>query len=164
MSEIGISAGPAAPDKARGITDPVSHYISTAPFDPYSVEVMTAAQERFYRASQWKLMWWRFRRHRVALASGALLLVFYVTILFCEFLAPYALDSRHSDFIYAPPQRVHFLDGVRPAWPYVNGYRYRLDMTNLHRVYTPDPDNPQPVRFFCRGDKYYHFGLIPGDF
>ncbi len=54
-------------------------------------------------------MWWRLRRHRVAVVSGALLLAFYVTILFCEFLAPYALDSRHTDFIYAPPQRLHII-------------------------------------------------------
>ena len=42
--------------------------------------------------------------------------------------------------------------------------RYRLDMTNLRRVYTPDPAQRQPIRFFCRGDKYNHWGLIPGDF
>ena len=93
----------------------MSHYISPAPFDPYSVEVMTPAQERFYRASQWQLMWWRFRRHRVAVVSGALLLAFYAIILFCEFLAPYGLDSRHTDFIYAPPQRIRIFDhGVAP--------------------------------------------------
>ena len=49
-------------------------------------------------------MWWRLRRHRVAVVSGAVLLALYVMILFCEFLAPYGLDSRHVDHIYAPPQ------------------------------------------------------------
>jgi peptide/nickel transport system permease protein len=161
MSEIGLTAGPAPPERAGA---PLTHYVSAAPFDPYATDSMTAAQERFYRAPPILLMWWRFRRHRVAVVSGALLLSFYVMILFCEFLAPYALDSRHTDFIYAPPQRIHFLDNGRLVAPYVNGYRYRLDMTNLHRVYTSDPDNPQPVRFLCRGDKYFHWGLIPGDF
>ncbi len=140
------------------------HYVSPAPFDPYSVETMTPAQERFYRAPPILLMWWRLRRHRVAVVSGALLLAFYLMILFCEFLAPYALDSRHTDFIYAPPQRLHLFDEGRPAWPFVNGYRYRLDMTNLRRVYTPDPAKHQPIRFFCHGDKYYYWGLVPGDF
>ena len=163
MSEIGITTGPAAPDRARGITDPVSHYISPAPFDPYSVEVMTPAQERFYRASQWQLMWWRFRRHRVALASGVLLLVFYVTILFCEFLAPYGLDSRHTDFIYAPPQRVHIVSHGGLALPYVSGYDYRLDMTDLRRVYAPNPEKHQPIRFLCHGDPYKFWGWIDGD-
>ena len=164
MSEIGITTGPAASDRAHGITDPVSHYISTAPFDPYSVEVMTAAQERFYRASQWQLMWWRFRRHRVALASGVLLLVFYATILFCEFLAPYGLDSRHTDFIYAPPQRVHIFSHGDLALPYVSGYDYRLDMTDLRRVYAPNPEKHQPIRFLCHGDPYKFWGWLDGDF
>jgi peptide/nickel transport system permease protein len=164
MSEIGITTGPAASDRAHGIAAPVSHYISTAPFDPYSVEVMTAAQERFYRASQWQLMWWRFRRHRVALASGVLLLVFYATILFCEFLAPYGLDSRHTDFIYAPPQRVHIFSHGDLALPYVSGYDYRLDMTDLRRVYAPNPEKHQPIRFLCHGDPYKFWGWLDGDF
>src|SRR5439155_25480551 len=161
MSEIGLTAGPAPPERAGA---PLTHYVSAAPFDPYATDSMTAAQERFYRAPPILLMWWRFRRHRVAVVSGALLLSFYAMILFCEFLSPYALDSRHTDFIYAPPQRIHFPDNGRLVAPYVNGYRYRLDMTNLHRVYTSDPDNQQPVRFLCRGDKYFHWGLILGDF
>jgi peptide/nickel transport system permease protein len=166
MSEITIGAGSPAPDKAARQTasgEPLPHYISPAPFDPYSVDVMTAAQERFYRASQWRLMWWRFRRHRVAVFSGALLLAFYVIILFCEFLAPYALDSRHTDFIYAPPQRARLLDEHGLRAPFVVGYDYHLDMTNLHRVYTPNPDKPQPIQWFCRGDPYKFWGYIDGD-
>jgi peptide/nickel transport system permease protein len=167
VSEIGLTAGPAPPEKARAAASssaPMAHYVSPAPFDPYAVDSMTPAQERFYRASPLLLMWWRFRRHRVAVVSGALLISFYVIIVFCEFLAPYGLDSRHTDFIYAPPQRLHLIDDGRLVWPFVNGYRYRLDMTNLQRVYTPDPVQHQPIRFLCHGDKYEHWGLIPGDF
>src|SRR5437868_11316115 len=97
MSEITVNAGTPAPERPQRMSaadEPMSHYVSPAPFDPYSVDVMTAEQERFYRASQWRLMWMRFRRHRVAVASGALLLVFYAVILFCEFLTPYALRSE----------------------------------------------------------------------
>ena len=80
MSEITVNAGAPAPERPQRMNaadEPMSHYVSPAPFDPYSVDIMTAEQERFYRASQWRLMWMRFRRHRVAVASGALLLVFY---------------------------------------------------------------------------------------
>src|SRR6185312_5473489 len=139
------------------------HYVSAAPFDPYSVEEMTPQQERFYRASQWRMMWWRLRRHRLAVASGVVLLALYVTILFCEILAPYALDTRNTDFIYAPPQAIHIIDHGRLRAPFVYGYDYRLDMTNLRRVYTPNPERPQTIRFFCRGDRYLCWGLIPGD-
>jgi peptide/nickel transport system permease protein len=158
MSDLVYDAG-AAPSSA----EPLPHYVSPAPFDPYSVERMTAAQERFYMASQWRMMWWRFRRHRVALASGVLLLLMYVAIPFCEFLAPYGLDDRNTDFIYAPPQAMHFFDHGRLAAPYVLGYDYRLDMTNLERVYTPDPKKREPLRFFCRGYDYRLFGLVPSD-
>ncbi len=173
MSEIGLTAGPAAPEKARDAARPgqtmqsgeaMAHYVSPAPFDPYTTDAMTPAQERYYRAPPVLLMWWRLRRHRVAVASGVLLLAFYVMILFCEFLAPYALDSRHVDFIYAPPQRIHLFDDGGLTWPYVEAYDYRLDMTNLRRVYTPNPDKPQPIRFLCRGDKYWYWGVVPGDF
>ncbi len=168
MSDAELTTGSATPDRGRGAlasaAQPMPHYVSPAPFDPYSVDAMTPAQERYYRAPPILLMWWRLSRHRVAVVSGALLLAFYVIILFCEFLTPYALDSRHTDFIYAPPQRLHVIRDGSLAWPYVNGYSYHLDMTNLRRVYEPDPEKPQPLRFFCRGDSYYYFGLVPGDF
>jgi len=169
MSEIGLTAGSAPPDKARGAEaramPPLPHYVSTAPFDAYSVDTMSAQQERYYRAPPILLMWWRLRRHRVAVVSGAVLLALYVMILFCEFLAPYGLDSRHVDHIYAPPQRMHIVaqDGGF-TWPYVLGYDYHLDMTNLRRVYQSNPAKEQPVRFFCRGDKYHYWGLVPGSF
>jgi peptide/nickel transport system permease protein len=155
MSETELELGP---------REALPHFVSRAPFDPYSVEEMTAAQERFYRASQWRMMWWRFRRHRVALAAGVILLALYVAILFCEVLAPYALDTRNTDYIYAPPQAVHFIYHGHLAAPYVLGTDYKLDMENLRRVYTPDPDKPEPLRYFCRGDKYLFWGFIPGDF
>ena len=37
---------------------------------PTSATRLTPEQERFYLASQWKLMWWKFKRHRVAVVSG----------------------------------------------------------------------------------------------
>jgi peptide/nickel transport system permease protein len=135
--------------------------VSPAPFDPMSVEAMTAGQERFYQASQWRLMWWRLRRHRVAVFSGFLLLAMYATTLVSEILAPYGLDTRNTDFIYAPPQHIHIFDENGLAAPYVDGYDYRLDMNNLRRVYTPNADKHEALRFFCQGDPYLFWGFIP---
>src|ERR1051325_964437 len=89
---------------------PLEHFAARAPFDPLSVEKMTAEQARVFQASQLRLMWWKFKRHRVALWSAVFLALFYFTILICEFVAPYNLHTRNVDFIYAPPQRVHFFD------------------------------------------------------
>ena len=144
--------------------DPLPHYVSPAPFDPMSVDAMTPDQERYNRASQWRLMWWRLLRHRVAVACGFLLLFFYATTLVSEILAPYALDTRNTDFIYAPPQKVRIFDGGHLVAPYVEGYDYRLDMNNLKRVYTSNPDKHETLRFFCRGDPYLFWGYIPARF
>src|SRR5262249_40514460 len=81
----------------------------------------------------------------------------------CEFLAPYELDASNTDFIYAPPQRVRIFDNGRLVWPFVYGYDYRLDMNNLERLYTPNPDKRQPIRFFFHSSKDRFWGLFEGD-
>ena len=164
MSDLTFVPGPEhspAGDLAEPV--PLPHYVSRAPYDPYAVERMTAAQERFYVASQWRMVWWKLCRHRVAVASGAILLAMYVGITICEFLAPYGMDTRNTDFIYAPPQPVHIFYHGRLVAPYVLGFDYRLDMKRLERIYTPNPEKRQPIRFFCRGDEYKFWGLFPGN-
>jgi peptide/nickel transport system permease protein len=138
----------------------LGHYISTAPFDPTSVEAMTEEQSQVYQASQLKLMWWKFKRHRVAVASGVFLAALYLMILVCEILAPYNLHTRNMDFIYSPPQRVHFFSDGQFIGPFVYGRQMTLDMDTLKRSYSDDRSQVQPIRFFCRGDSYKFWGLI----
>jgi peptide/nickel transport system permease protein len=165
MSEMTFAGGvprdradaPSAPTADR-----LAHHVSDAPFDPYSVERMTPAQERFYMASEWRMVWWKLRRHRIAVVSGAILLIMYASILICEVLAPYDLDARNTDFIYAPPQRIRIFDKGQLVAPFVYGYDYRLDMNTLERVYTSN-GNREPIRFFCHSGEYRFWGLFPGD-
>jgi peptide/nickel transport system permease protein len=146
------------------MAEPSRHYVDEAPFDVYQAERLTPEQERYFLAPQWKLIWWRFRRHRIAALSGAILLIFYGTILVTEALAPYHLESRNADYIYAPPQLVRlFHEGTFVA-PFVYDLRYTLDLETLERVYTPDRTRVQPIRFFCLGDPYRFLGAIPGRF
>ncbi|MCA1441676.1 ABC transporter permease [Ensifer sp. IC4062] len=140
--------------------EPLPHYVSTAPFDPYSVEVMTEEQVRVNQASQLRLMWWKFKRHKVALASGIFLAALYVMILFCEFLAPYNLHTRNVDFIYAPPQTVRLFHEGSFVGPFVYGRTMTLDMATLRRNYADNPSDIQRIRFFCRGDSYRFWGLF----
>ena len=74
---------------------------------PTSPSKLTAEQERYYMAGQWKLMWWRFRRHKPAVVSMVFLLLMYFSTLISEWIAPYDLHTRHSRYIFAPPQSVH---------------------------------------------------------
>ena len=142
---------------------PLQHYVSTAPFDPMSVEVMTEQQAKIHLASQTRLMWWKFKRHRLALASGIFLLALYSMIIIAEFLAPYNLHTRNVDFIYSPPQRVRFFHDGNFVGPFVYGRNMTLDMDSLKRNYSDVRTEVQPIRFFCRGDGYRFWGLFESD-
>jgi peptide/nickel transport system permease protein len=139
---------------------PLPHYVSSAPFEPRSIERLSQAQERVYLASQWRLMWWKFKRHRVAVLSAIFLGMLYFSILICEFLAPYDNQSRHVDYIHAPPQAVHLFHEGKFLGPFVYGLQYHLNMSNLKREYTIDTSVIHPLRFFCRGESYQFWGLI----
>ena len=142
---------------------PLQHYVSIAPFDLQSVEAMTAEQSKVFQASQLRLMWWKFRRHRLAVVSGIFLAALYFGILICEFLAPYNLHTRNMDYIYSPPQRVHLFHNGQLVGPFVYGRQMTLDMDTLKRNYIEKQDDVQRIRFFCKGDSYRFWGLVEGD-
>ncbi|MDG3578905.1 ABC transporter permease [Rhizobium sp. YJ-22] len=139
---------------------PLAHFVSTAPFDPNEAPPITDAQKEISKASQLRLMWWKFKRHKLALASGVFLALLYASILIVEFLAPYNLHTRHVDFIHSPPQRVHLFHDGSFVGPFVYGRDMRLDMDTLRRIYTNRTDQVEPLRFFCRGDAYRFWGLL----
>ncbi len=142
----------------------IEHFVSTAPFDPYTIEELTPEQERYYMASQWRMMWWRLKRHRLAVVCGAILLVMYFSILISEVLAPYNLHSRNTNYIYAPPQRVHLYHDGEFVGPFVYGLKYNLNMEDLRREYAEDRRQVQRLRFFCRADGYKFWGVYQASF
>ena len=142
----------------------LAHFVDQEPFDPLSVEAMTPEQERFFMASQWKMMWWKLLRHRLAVVSGGILLLLYFSILISEFLAPYGLTTRDRRHIFAPPQGIHLFDQGKWVGPFVYGYDFKLNRELLRREYTVNPEKVQPLRFFCRGDSYKFWGLVEGSF
>ena len=122
----------------------------------------TETEERVSVATQWQLMWWRFRKHRVAMVSTVVVLLFYLVVIFADFLAysnPLASEAQRS---LLPPQRIHWFDTGRFA-PHVYGLSGRRDPVTFKRVYTPDPEKKLSVRFFVPGFEYRLLGLIPAN-
>ena len=136
------------------------HFVNKAPFDPNATEKLTPEQERYYMATQWQLMWWKLKRHRLAMISGAVLAFMYFSVIISEFLAPYALTTRNTDFIYAPPQTINFFHDGEFQGPFVYGLKYQLNMTNLKREYQEDKQSIQKIRFFCKSDPYKFWGHV----
>ena len=50
--------------------------------------------ESYFVASQWRMMWWKFRRHRLAVVAGPALALIYLLALFADFVAPYGVTTR----------------------------------------------------------------------
>ena len=155
------------------------HYVSRAPFDPLSIEQLTPAQEKLYLASQWQLIWWKFRRHRLAVVSGWFLIAAYLIIVIVEVVSPYNSSTRNTDMIRSPPQMLHLFDQGSLVGPFVYGYKtqvnldadgkatndpFHLNMTTLKREYTVDTGKVQPLRFLCSGDSYWFWGFLRGNF
>jgi peptide/nickel transport system permease protein len=146
------------------MSDKIVHYVNKDHFDAKEIERLTPDQEKVFLASQKKLMWWKFKRHKLAVVSGVFLILCYLSIFMSEMLAPYSLETRNTKFIYAPPQTVHWTHEGEFVGPFVYGYKTKLDMKTLKRLHTPDLSKVQKIRFFCTGDTYHYWGLIKGNF
>lgn len=104
-------------------------------------------------ASQWQLMWWKFRRHRLAMISLVIIFVFYVVAFFAGFFAPQATSTYNRRYTQAPPQVIHWFDNGVFA-PYVYGYTQETDPRTYRRTYVIDEENKIPLGFFVKGDSY----------
>jgi len=122
----------------------------------------SGAEEKIAVATQWQLMWWRFRKHKLAMIGTVILVIFYLVTLSADFLAyvdPNESDAQRS---LMAPQPIHFFDGGRWA-PYVHPLKGIRDPLTFKRVYTPDTETKVPIRFFGRGFEYKFLGFIPAD-
>lgn len=150
--------------KAQKAEAPLRHWVSSQPFDPDKQDNITPAQEAYYLASQWQLMWWKLKRHKLAMISAWFLLLMYFVVVFVEVLAPYHQDTRDSSHVYAPPQSLHLFHEGSFVGPFVYGYSQTLDLEQMRRVYVEDPTQVYPIRFLCFGDTYEFWGLFEGSF
>lgn len=119
-------------------------------------------EERFFMASQWQLMWRKFRRHRLAILGGSVLIVLYVLAVFCGFFAPYDRYTRNSDFLFCPPSRISFINnsGRFTLRPHALGFTKERNMETLELEFTVDRSARFPIRFFTRGVPYRFLGLV----
>ena len=120
-------------------------------------------EEREYIASQWQLIWWRFRRHRLALGASLVLLAFYSAVLFPEFLSTHDPSAESAARTRNPPQRIHFFDGWKPVRPYVYGLTALRDPVTLRVNHSEVRSVRYPIRFFVRGHEYKHWKLFKSD-
>lgn len=129
--------------------------------------IRTATAEEVYSASPWRLMWWRFTRHRLALFSAVIVLLFYGVAAFCEFIAPYDPNVYFAEYQLTPPQRLRFFDieGNFSLRPFVYARTRTLNEETLAWIYSDNPEIRFPVYFFVNnGIEYKFWGRWVSDF
>jgi peptide/nickel transport system permease protein len=145
------------------MTDPKDAIPPAVPIEEGEAALpVSVAEERVSVATQWQLMWWRFKKHKLAMASSVIVILFYLVVVFADFLAysdPLASEAQRS---LLSPQRIHWFDNGRFD-PFVYGLTGMRDPVTFKRVYTPDPEKKIRVRFFAPGFEYHFLGLIPAN-
>lgn len=120
--------------------------------------------ERFYRAGQWQLVWWRFRRHKLARTAAIALGLFYLIAASAEFLGPHDPLRRYQQFAACPPTGIYVQDlKGNLHWPFVYQAVRTRDPETMRAVYKANAEVTAPIRLFVHGDPYKLWGLFPSD-
>jgi peptide/nickel transport system permease protein len=142
-------------------TQPSNRFVDTTPW--VDSPDISAPERSDMDAPAWRLMWRSFRRHKLALISGIFLLCAYLILPIAGFIAPYTPNERSADYLYAPPQSINLWHEGSFIGPYIYPITAEADLENYRWRYTIDETQPLPLRFFCEGQSYKLFGLIPSD-
>lgn len=120
-------------------------------------------EEEYYQASQWRLVWWRFSKHKMALVALIALIVMYFVAVFAEFFAPYDKAQRFEGSPDAPPTAIHFIHDGSFKGPFVFGRKRQLSMKTLQYTYVEDRSKIHRISFFGRGTQYEMWGVFTSD-
>ncbi len=119
---------------------------------------------KYYSASQWTLIWWRFKKHRAAMYASIVLGLVALAGLFAEIVAPYGPVTRDTSYIEGPPQIPRFCDDNGCSIvPFINGTKTERDPVTLRAVSVPDPDVRNYLGLFVKGEPVKVLGFIPTD-
>ncbi len=130
---------------------------------PYTGEDISEIRDKDLDVPNWRLVFRRFRQHKLGLASAIFLLLSYFMLPFAGFLSPYTPNERNAFHLYAPPQMVRLFHEGEFIGPYVYPITAEVDQVNFRWIYEQDRKNPAKLSFFCEGGKYNLLGFIPSD-
>jgi peptide/nickel transport system permease protein len=121
--------------------------------------------ESFYRAGQWQLVWWKFRRHKLAQIAMVVLGVLYLIVIFAEFVSPYDPQKRFKDYSTLAPVNVRMIDAEgKFHLPFVYSLERTRHPVTLRPIYVEDTASKRhPIGLFVRGDEYELWGVFPSN-
>ena len=129
---------------------------------PVEATIAPEQGDRIFVASQWQLMWWRFRKHRLAMIGAVAIIIFYLVVIGADFVSYSDPEVTEANYSQMPPQPIRLFD--QGAFrPHVLGVKGARDPNTFKRVFKTDPNLKIPLRFFARGYTYKFLGFIRAD-
>ena len=119
----------------------------------------TGAGARISVATQWQLIWWRFRRHRLAMIGASVIVFLYLLVIFADFLAYSDGNSTEAGRALISPQPIHIMDNGS-FHPYIYAMKGQRDPNTFKLIYAPDTSAKLYLRFFAEGYGYNFLGVV----
>jgi peptide/nickel transport system permease protein len=119
-----------------------------------------AAKEDLYTAKPWTLIWWRFRKHFLAMVSLWFLAILALMAIFAEAVAPYNPFGIERLLTFSQPTAVRIIHDGQLHWPFIYGLARERDPVTARVTYVDDPDKVLPIQLFIEGDRYKFLGLF----
>ena len=121
-------------------------------------------EEKIAVATPGQLMWWKFRKHKMAVASSIVLIIIYLVAIFCEFVAPYGPEDTFIRYKLAPPTKIHLFDTQgKFHGPFVYQIVRTRDPETLRNLYNENKEIIYPIRLFVKGTPYKFWGMWKTD-
>lgn len=117
-------------------------------------------EEDLYTAKPWTLIWWRFRKHKLAVASLIFMVVLAITAIFADFISPYTPFSFNRLNTFAPPSIVRIIHDGELQRPFIYAVKRKRDPETARVLYEEDRKKVLPIEFFVTGQPYKFLGLV----
>ncbi|MGB3401791.1 MAG: ABC transporter permease [Microcoleaceae cyanobacterium] len=112
------------------------------------------------------MKWWkRLKKNPLARLGATILIIFYLSVLLADFIAPYSPYESQLDGSLLPPTTIYWRT---PEGQFIGPHVYPttqgpVEIETGERQIIVDFDNPAPLRLFVKGRPYRWLGIIPGN-
>ena len=120
-------------------------------------------EDRSFYATQWQLIWWKFRKHKLAVISSVLLILLYLSAIFASFVAPYNPVTRFDGQQQQPPTALRWFHNGSFYGPHIYGTKRKADPKTFKFIFVPDETKPIAIKMFVKNEPYKLLGFIQSD-
>ena len=126
------------------------------------ISITNLQPDRAAVASQWQLIWWAFRRHKLAMVALVVTVMMYIVALLPGFFAINDPNLQNARATFHPPQRVHLIDTQNGLSFGLHYYPMKLtrDPETLAAIFKEDMTKRVDIKLFGRGYEYSVLGLF----